>query len=445
MGDEGAVAGHRLGHRGRRRDVRHVPVELRLAPADARRLLRLRAICRRLRVAQARPVEPRAPHRRAARRRGRVHACGRRCHARRAGDGGAGHRSADLGARPRAPGAERRLPAQGTVGRCLASRRGARERGLLRRARLQARRPRRGDHQRTPPLAHDRRDRAVARIRLRDPSRRHLSGQAAVRDLLDEPARSRVGVQHGGRLQRRVDRDRARRQYGRRDRRARRVARALRRLRRDPAVRSDIRLDARQRAAAAPDLRLHHAGHLPRRRGLHPERRADARVVLAALSDRRAQGARVLESGAGLALHQMGARDRRIRRAGRRRGRRLARLGHDWPLQRVLPIPGPRLPSVDRRRRAVGDRQPRGRGGGCAVGRAARGPDSAGRSDAPGDAGPVSSQRRRARVAACPHDAGDADDSAQSRTSADPVGDVGDRHRLRRGRARSSAWRSSTS
>ena len=38
-------------------------------------------------------------------------------------------------------------------------------------------------------------------------------------------------------------------------------------------------------------------------------------------------------------------------------------------------------------------------------------------------------------VAARPRDAGDADDSAQSRTSAHPLGDVGDRHRLRRGRA----------
>ena len=184
------------------------------------------------------------------------------------------------------------------------------------------------------------------------------------------------------------------------------------------AVRADLRLDARQRAATAADLRLHHAGHLPRRRGLHPERRADARVVAAAPADRRAQGARLLESGAGLALHQVGARDRRIRRAGRRRGRRLARLGHDWPLQRVLPVPGPRLPSLGRRRRPVGDRQPRGRGGGRAVGGAARGAHSAGRSDASGDAGPVSSQCRRARVAARPHHAGDADDSAQSRTSA---------------------------
>ena len=34
--DEGTVAGHRVGHRGGRRDVRHVSVELRLAPAHAR-------------------------------------------------------------------------------------------------------------------------------------------------------------------------------------------------------------------------------------------------------------------------------------------------------------------------------------------------------------------------------------------------------------------------
>ena len=52
---------------------------------------------------------------------------------------------------------------------------------------------------------------------------------------------------------------------------------------------------------------------------------------------------------------------------------------------------------------AVGDRQPRGRGAGRAVGGAARGAHSAGRSDASGAAGAVSPQRRRARVAAIPH------------------------------------------
>src|SRR5262249_32110256 len=59
LGDEGAVDGHRRGRRGRGSDVRDVSLELRFAPADARHLLRARAVRGRLRVAQARAVEPR--------------------------------------------------------------------------------------------------------------------------------------------------------------------------------------------------------------------------------------------------------------------------------------------------------------------------------------------------------------------------------------------------
>ena len=57
---------------------------------------------------------------------------------------------------------------------------------------------------------------------------------------------------------------------------------------------------------------------LSRRRGVHPERRADARAGAAAPADRGAQGARLLESGAGVALHQVGPGDCRLRRARRR-------------------------------------------------------------------------------------------------------------------------------
>ena len=71
VGDEGAVAGDCRGDRRRRRDVRDVPVELRLAAADARGVLRARALRRRVRVAQARAVEPRAADRRDPRRRRR--------------------------------------------------------------------------------------------------------------------------------------------------------------------------------------------------------------------------------------------------------------------------------------------------------------------------------------------------------------------------------------
>ena len=53
----------------RRDDVRHVSVELRVAAADARRLLRDRALRRRVCVAQARAVEPGAAHRGDPRRR----------------------------------------------------------------------------------------------------------------------------------------------------------------------------------------------------------------------------------------------------------------------------------------------------------------------------------------------------------------------------------------
>ena len=116
-----------------------------------------RAVRRRVRVAQARAVEPRAAHRRDARRRGRRDARRRRRDARRAGHGGAGDRPADLAARPRPAAAERRLPAPRPLGRSDAAGRGARERDVLRRARLRSRRPRRGDHQRPPPLADDRR------------------------------------------------------------------------------------------------------------------------------------------------------------------------------------------------------------------------------------------------------------------------------------------------
>ena len=60
----------------------------------------------------------------------------------------------------------------------------------------------------------------------------------------------------------------------------------------------------------------------------------------------------LLEPRDWLALHQVGARHRRGRRAGRRRRRRVARLGDDRALQRVLPISGPRLPALRRRGRA---------------------------------------------------------------------------------------------
>ena len=198
-----------VGHRRRRGDVRHVSVELRLAAADARGLLR---------IARDSPT------------------CSRRSSARR------------RASRPRIaalPGVESvatRVVADVTldvpgmaepaIGRLIS----LPERGrpplndvYLRRGRWVD--PTRPDEvlasemfcdahgfnpgDRVAAIINGRRrwltivgDRAVARVRLRDPPGRDLSGQAAVRHLLDEPARPRVGVQHGGRLQRRVDRDR---------------------------------------------------------------------------------------------------------------------------------------------------------------------------------------------------------------------------------------------
>ena len=175
--------------------------------------------------------------------------------------------------------------------------------------------------------------------------------------------------------------------------------------RRGAAIAAALGVDARERAEAAADLRVHHAAHLLRRRGVHPERRAGARAGAAAAADRGAQGARLLESRAGVALHQVGARHRRLRRRRRRRGRRVARLGADRALQRVLPLSGPRLPAVGRRRGGVARRQPRRRGVGRPGGGPARGPHSAGRSDAARAAGAVPAKRARAALAAFPADA----------------------------------------
>ena len=106
----------------RRGDVRHVPVELRLAAADARRVLRdARGSPTCSRRSNARPpsLEPRiaaipgVDGGRDARRRGRD--------ARRPGTGRAGGRPADFGAGARTAAAERRVPAPRPLGRPDAS------------------------------------------------------------------------------------------------------------------------------------------------------------------------------------------------------------------------------------------------------------------------------------------------------------------------------------
>ena len=123
--------------------------------------------------------------------------------------------------------AERCVPAPRPLDRSGAARRSARERNVLRGARLRARRPRVGGHQRAASRPDDRRRRVVAGVRLRDPTRRDLPGRAALRHLLDEPARAGVGLRHGGRIQRRLACARRAGRRRRRHRRARSAARAV--------------------------------------------------------------------------------------------------------------------------------------------------------------------------------------------------------------------------
>ena len=264
---------------------------------------------------------------------------------------------------------------------------------------------------------------------------RDLPGQAAVRDLLDEPARPRIRVQHGGRLQRRVDRDRARSERRRRHRRARRLL--------EPyggfgAIPRSVQISAwtlenelRQLQTfgfITPAIFLGVAAFI-------------LNVALArALSLQRSQIAAL--KALGYANRELAWHYIKWALAIAGSGALAGVAAGAWLGSGMIGLYNEffRFPALDFHLSvgvavAVGDRQPRGRGAGRAVGRAARGADSAGRSDASGGAGPVSPQRRRAGVAARPHHAGDADDSAQPRASAGPIGDVGDRHRLRRGRA----------
>ena len=53
------------------------------------------------------------------------------------------------------------------------------------------------------------------------------------------------------------------------------------------------------------------AGHLPRRRRVHPARGAHPGAVAAAGADRRVEGPRLLQPRAGVALHEVGGGDRR--------------------------------------------------------------------------------------------------------------------------------------
>ena len=112
---------------------------------------------------------------------------------------------------------------------------------------------------------------------------------------------------------------------GRDDRAARSDPRTVRRPRRDPAGAAAVALDRRERARAAPELRLHAAARLSPGGGVHPERRADAGTGAAAAADRRAEGTGIRQRRDRVALPEMGARHRCARRGDRHRRRRVAR------------------------------------------------------------------------------------------------------------------------
>ena len=172
-----------------------------------------------------------------------------------------------------------------------------------------------GRHQRPPALADDRRRRAVARVRLQ------RSGPA--RSFPTTRGSASSGWT-GGRWPPRSTWRAASTTWRSRWRRARRPTRSSR---------GSIGCSSRTAGCGAIPraLQLSHwtleneltqlqtfGFLLPliflRRRGVHPERRADARAGAAAPADRRAQGARLRQPRDRLALHQVGARDR----AGRR-------------------------------------------------------------------------------------------------------------------------------
>ena len=167
--------------------------------------------------------------------------------------------------------------------------------------------------------------------------------------------------------------------------------------------------------------------------------------VAAARADRGAQGARLFESGACLALHQVGARDCRGRRGvgvvfGAWLGSGMVSLYNEFF----------RFPTLDYHVSLdvggrVADRQPDRGGAGRAVGRSACREDSSGRSDAARAAGAVPSQPPRATVAPLPPAARHAHDRAQPRAAAGARADVGHRYRVRRRGAARRTCRSSTS
>ena len=285
--------------RGRRGDVRHLPVELRLAAAHRRTPTT---------SASASPTSSRGCKRAPAR------------------PGGAhrGRFPASRGARPRVvadvtldvPGLDepatgrlisvpargtaapqRRLPAPRALDRAGPAGRGAGERGVRRRRTASS--PATASRPSSTGGAgtlHDRRHRR---------SRRSTSTRIPPGELIPDDRRFGVlwmerralaqRLRHGGRLQRRRRCALAAGRLDRGgDRAARPAARALRRPGRDPARACRCRTGrSTTSCASSSSFGVLVPAHLPGRRRLPPERRAHARAGAAAAADRRAQGARL--------------------------------------------------------------------------------------------------------------------------------------------------------
>ena len=311
MADEGAGPGHRHGCGFWRRDVRHVLVDLQLAPGHAAELLRAAAVCGRVRVAQARSAVAR-------RRRGRHPGClgrggarGGQRHARSRRDGRTGDRPSGLDSRyPPAEG-RRSLRPPRALDRARQERRSAGQRGVRHCPRAGARRSRARRHQRAAAPAHHCRRGAFARVHLQHPTGRVDSRRSPVRHLLDGAGSPRLGVRHGGRVQRSGNRSRAGDVERSRRGAARPPARAVWRPRRHPARAAALALDRRERARPAAKFRVPAPAHLSHRGGLHPQRGPHPRARAAAAADCRAQGAGLQQPRARVALPEVGARHRR--------------------------------------------------------------------------------------------------------------------------------------
>ena len=268
-GDEGAGAGDRHGRRRRRGDVRDVPVELRFAArAREQAYYERAALRRRLRVAEARAAargEPRSPPCRASRRSRHAVVADVTLDLPRLD--GAGHRPPDLDPGRSAAARQRSVPAPRPLDRAGPPRRGPGQRRRSPTAHSSS--PATGSparHQRPAAPAEHRRHGAVARVRLQRsgrasscPDDRRFGIFWMDRQRARPPPSTWRAASTTSSLRARARRRPAETSSPRLDR----TARAVRRPRRDSAGAAALALDARERARAAAELRLHAAADLP--------------------------------------------------------------------------------------------------------------------------------------------------------------------------------------